>query len=224
MDELLSYSLQDLLMFSPRVYYRLIEHYNEAIWPAQLLTVGLGLAILYLLLRQAVSGRRIVPVILGALWIWVAWAFLWERYATINWPVAYVVPFFVLQGLLLIGAGAIGGRLHFPAPLTSVGYGGLALFGAALILYPALAPLMGRSWVAAEIFGLAPDPTALATLAVLALADGWTRWLLMIVPGIWCVLSAATLSALGAGEYFVPTAGALAAIGIAIARARQPTV
>jgi hypothetical protein len=130
----------------------------------------------------------------------------------------------VLQGLLLIGAGAIGGRLHFPAPLPSVGYGGLALFGAALILYPALAPLMGRSWVAAEIFGLAPDPTALATLAVLALADGWTRWLLMIVPGIWCVLSAATLSALGAGEYFVPVAGALAAIGIALARARQPTI
>jgi hypothetical protein len=80
---------------------------------------------------------------------------------------------------------------------------------------------MGRSWLAAEIFGLAPDPTALATLALLALADGWSRWPLMIGPAIWCVLSSTTLSVLGSGEYFVPMAGALAAIAIALVRVRQ---
>jgi hypothetical protein len=43
----------------------------------------------------------------------------------------------------------------------------------------------------------------------------------MIVPVIWCALSAATLSTLGSGEYFVPVAGALAAIAIALVRIWQ---
>jgi len=218
MDELLSYSLRDVLMFSPRVYYRLLEHYNGAIWPAQLLTVGLGFAILYLLFRRAGAMHRLMLAIIGALWIWVAWGFLWERYATINWPVAYVAPLFALQGLMLIAAG---GRLRIPAPRSTVDIAGVVLVAAALILYPALAQLSGRSWLAAEIFGLAPDPTAVATLALLALADGWSRWPLMIIPAIWCALSAATLSTLGSGEYFVPMTGALAAMAIGLARAWQ---
>jgi hypothetical protein len=220
MSEWWTYRLADVLMFSQRVYYRLIEHYNSAVWPAQLLTVGLGLAILYLLLRRAGGMHRLMLAIVGALWIWLAWGFLWERYATINWPVAYVAPFFALQGLMLIAAGA---RLRIPAPQTHASLAGVALFAAALILYPALAPLSGRSWLAAEIFGLAPDPTALATLALLALADGWSRWPLMIVPAIRCALSSATLSALGSGESFVPVAGALAAIAIALVRLWQRT-
>jgi hypothetical protein len=218
MSEWWTYRLADVLMFSPRVYYRLLEHYNGALWPAQLLTVGLGLAMLYLLLRRAGGTRRLMLAILGGLWIWVAWGFLWERYATINWPVAYVAPFFALQGLMLIAASA---RLRIAASRKPAGLTGVALFAAALVLYPALAPFMGRSWLAAEIFGLAPDPTAVATLALLALADGGSRWPLMIVPAIWCALSSATLSALGSGEYFVPMAGALAAIAIALVRVRQ---
>ena len=218
MSEWWTYRLADVLMFSPRVYYRLLEQYNGALWPAQLLTVGLGLAMLYLLLRRAGGTRRLMLAILGVLWIWVAWGFLWERYATINWPVAYVAPFFALQGLMLIAAGA---RLRIPAPRTPASLAGVALFAAALVLYPALAPFMGRTWLAAEIFGLAPDPTALATLALLALADGWSRWPLMIVPVIWCALSAATLSTLGSGDYFVPVAGALAAIAIALVKVWQ---
>jgi hypothetical protein len=43
----------------------------------------------------------------------------------------------------------------------------------------------------------------------------------MIVPVIWCALSSATLSALGSGDYFVPVAGALAAIAIALVRVWQ---
>jgi hypothetical protein len=42
----------------------------------------------------------------------------------------------------------------------------------------------------------------------------------MIVPVIWCALSAATLSTLGSGD-FVPVAGALAAIAIALVRIWQ---
>ena len=108
MSEWWTYTLSDFLMFSPQVYYRLFELHNRALWPAQLLTLGLGFAILYLLLRREDGAHRAICVMVGALWIWLAWAFFWDRYATINWAAAYVAPLIVIEGLLLIWLGAIG--------------------------------------------------------------------------------------------------------------------
>jgi Family of unknown function (DUF6064) len=215
MSEWWTYALSDFLMFSPQVYYRLFELHNRALWPAQLLTVGLALAMLYLLLRRDGGWPGSVAAILGALWIWLAWAFFHERYATINWAAVYVAPFIAAQGGLLVWFGSAGNRLG----LTSIGqrrkFAGLGLFAFALLCYPLLAPLMGRSWLSGEIFGVAPDPTALATLALLARSDGRGSRLAMIVPALWCLVSTLTLWTMGAADFFVPLAGALAAIGIA---------
>ena len=221
MSEWWTYTLSDFLMFSPQVYYRLFELHNRALWPAQFLTIGVGFAILYLRLRREGGGDRLIAAMLGALWIWLAWAFFWERYPTINWAAAYVAPFIALEGLLLIGLGAMGGRPIFMSSRGPSALAGLGLFAFALICYPFLAPLMGRPWLSGEIFGIAPDPTAIATLALLALAEGRTRWLAMLIPALWCVLSAVTLWTMGAGDFFLPIAGALAAIGIAFLTAAR---
>jgi hypothetical protein len=221
MSEWLTYSPSNFLMFSARVYYRLFALYNREVWPAQLLAIGLGFALLYLLLRGGEAGRRLVLIVLGALWIWVAWGFLWQHFATINWPVAYVAPVFALQGLALVGVGAArGGPGSAPAAgRNRADIAALALFAASIVLYPLIAPLMGRSLAPAEIFGLAPDPTALATLAALATMRRGIRWPLMIVPCLWCASSTMTLGVMGAADFFVPLVGALAAVGIAMAKA-----
>ncbi|WP_088347222.1 MULTISPECIES: DUF6064 family protein [Rhodomicrobium] len=213
-----SYGLSDFLLFSPRVYYRLFELLNEALWPAQLLTIGAGIALLYRMARPGPGGVRLTAVVLGALWIWIAGAFFWDRYATINWSAAYMAPGFVLQGMLLIGAGVMAGQAANERPRGAGGIAALVLFGAAVLLYPWLAPLLGRSWQAAEIFGIAPDPTAIATLAFLALLSGRRRWLLMALPLLWCAISAATLWTMGSAEFLVPLGGALAAVAIAVGR------
>jgi hypothetical protein len=217
MSEWWTYSLSDFLMFSPQVYYRLFELHNRALWPAQLLTIAAGSAILYLLLLRAGGWHRLIAAMLGALWIWIAWAFFWERYAAINWAALYLAPFIAAQGVLLIGIGAIGRGPIFALSRGAVRLAGLGLFAGALILYPFIAPSMGRSWLGAEIFGIAPDPTALATLALLALANERARWPLMVVPLLWCAISSATLWTMGAGDFFVPLLGALAAVGVAFA-------
>jgi hypothetical protein len=214
-EEWFGYTLSDALMFSPRVYYRLIELYNEAVAPAQALTIGLGLAILAALVRG--GGIRFPAIALGAIWLWVSYAFLWERFATINWPISYVVPFTVLQGLMLIGIGVAGAGLALPASRNIAAAAGLTLFAAAVILYPFIAPLLDRPWAAAEIFGLMPDPTAVATLAFLAVASGRARWLLMIVPILWCAISSVTLWTMGSADWFIPFGGALFAICIGLA-------
>lgn len=216
-----TYTLSDFLPFSPRVYYRLLELHNRALWPAQILTSGLGLAVLYLLLWPVRGRDSLIPAILGGLWMWIAWAFLWRRYATINWASAHIAPFFALQGLLLIWSGTIRRRLVFAQSRDIGDFIALALFALSLLAYPFLAPLLGRPWFAAELFGIAPDPTAVATLAALALAHGRTKSLLLLVPLLWCAVSGMTLWTLDADDFFIAPLGALTALGVAIAHERR---
>jgi hypothetical protein len=219
MSEWWTYTLSDFLLFSPRVYYRLFDLHNRALWPAQLLTAVLGLAILFMLLRPVRARERLVPVLLGTLWIWVAWSFFAERYAAINWAAVYIAPAFALEGLLLIWMGARG-HLVFAHIRHRPDFAGIGLFVLALAGYPLVAGAMGRPWSAGEVFGIAPDPTAVATLVVLALADGRTRWWLMIIPLLWCAITGATLWTMEAGDFFIAPGGAIAALGIAVAGTR----
>jgi Family of unknown function (DUF6064) len=217
MSELWSYGLSDFLLFSPRVYYRLFELHNRALWPAQILTPALGVAILYLLVRRPLNrGHRAIPAILGALWIWIAWAFLWQRYATINWASAYMAPIFVMQGLSLIWIGTVRRALVFAQGREIRDFMGLAILTLSIFVYPVIAPLMGRPWWETEVFGIVPDPTALATLAVLSLSRSRTRWLLFPIPLLWCAISGATLWVMGAGDFLIAPVGALATFAIAV--------
>jgi hypothetical protein len=221
MPEWWTYTLTDFLMFSPQVYFRQFELHNRALWPAQLLTLGVGAAILLALLRRDEKQLRLLVAVLGGLWIWISWAFFWDRYAMINWGAVYVAPFVAAEGVLLIWIGLARGRLALPATADAPRRAAIGLFAAALALYPFVAPLSGRSWLSAEVFGIAPDPTAVATLALLAVTRGRSRWLSMPIPLLWCMLSAATLWTMEAGGFFLPIAGALASVALAMARGRS---
>jgi hypothetical protein len=133
----------------------------------------------------------------------------------------YLAPLFGLQGVALLWTAAVIRQVEFAPNRKIPNAIALALFCFSLIGYPLLAPLMGRQWLAAEIFGLAPDPTALATLALLCLAGGSSRWTLMIVPLIWCVITGLTLWTMDAGDFFIPPAGALIALAIALIGGRR---
>lgn len=116
MSEWWTYSLADFLLFSPKTYYRLFELYNQAVWPAQGLNLGLGLLVLWLVACGGARAGRVASAILAACWLWVAWAYLYERYATINWAAEYFAAGFVLQALLLAWTGAIHDRLVLERP------------------------------------------------------------------------------------------------------------
>jgi hypothetical protein len=222
MSDWLTYAPQDFLLFSPRVYYRLIELHNEALWPLQLAALALGLLVLVAALRGGLTASRVAFAILGALWMWVAWSYLWERYASINWTVAYAAPLFAGQGLALIWYGAIRDKLRLAPVMGLVSAAAAMLLATAVIAYPFIAPLMGRPWTAAETFGIFPEPTALATLAVLACVPRGGA-LLMIIPLLWCVLASEILWLLGSPDLFIPAAAALAAVLLRIMRRRGET-
>jgi hypothetical protein len=203
MPEWWTYTLSDLLLFSPRTYYRLIERHNAAIWPGHIVALGLGLVIAGLLRRPTARQGRIVSAILAMLWTWVAWAFVWKRYATINWAANYLVWLYAIEVLALAWVGVARGRLRFSWRQDAAGILGTALLILSLLLYPALAPLLRRGWRQAEVFGVAPDPTVIATLGLLLLAAGPPHWGLLAVPVLWCLISGAPLLAMGSPEAWV---------------------
>ena len=210
MSEWWTYSLSDFLMFSARSYFRQFELMNRELWPLQLAALGAGIAILACMLRPRPAGARIAFALLGLSWAWVAWAYYLQRYADINTGAPYFAIAFFAQAALLLWrasrppASGAGGRL---APL---------IVFLSLALYPALAPLDGRSWWQAEVFAFAPDPTALATLGALLF---WrAHWALWVIPLLWCVASSATLFELRAAQVWLPAAVALLATAVAAVR------
>ena len=213
MSEWWTYGPRDLLLFSSRTYYRLFELYNIELWPLQILALALGAAVWVLWRRGGDRAGRAIAAILAICWLWVAWAFHWQCYASINLAASYFALAFAFEALLLLWLGAVRGRLT-PAPPTRLQQrAGLGIFLFALLIFPLMGPLQGRSWTQAEVFGMAPDPTALATLGVLLLAGGRPVWALFPIPVAWCLISGATLWAMESPDFaIVPLAALLAAM------------
>jgi len=210
MSEWWTYSLTSFLLFAPRTYYRLFELTNADVWPLQIVTLAAGFAILVLIVRGDASGRRVAAALLAALWLIVAWAFLLQRYDPINFAARYYAVGFALQAGLLLWTGVIRDRLRF----NSARWIGIAFIIYGLVLHPLIAPLSGRPWTQAEIFGLAPDPTVIATLGVLV-AAARPSWPLLILPLLWCIISGLTLWTMESPEAPIVTLGAAVAVGVA---------
>lgn len=194
MSEWWTYRLSDFLMFSPRTYWRLVELYNRDFWPLQLPLLAAGTAALWLVATRPAHGFRWIALGLSAAWLWVGWAFLWERYAIINWAAQYVALAFAVQAVLLTGAGLM--RSNAAARPGTAAHGLGWLLAAAGLLYPLAGLAAGRPWVQAEVFGMMPEPTALFTLGLLLLsghpASRAGRVLLFPIPVLCLLLGAAT--------------------------------
>lgn len=211
MSEWWSYRLSDFLMFSPRVYFRLIERYNQEFWPLHIAFLITGLAAIAFAATPGSRFRRSVLPILAVAWLFCGWQFLWLRYATINWAASYAAfAFFLQTGLLLLSVLRKDESATVPA--FRIAGTGLALFG--LLAYPLLALSFNGSFAAAEIFGIMPDPTAIATLGTVLALKGGRAWLLMPIPILWCTFSGLTLWTMWDDASLMPPASVIAAMGL----------
>jgi len=214
MTEWWTYRPSDFLMFSPRVYARLIERVNESSWPLPLLGMAAGFVLLALLWRRDRWGLPLALRLLAFGWGAVALLFHARHFATINTAAPVFAWAFGLQALVWLGlARAFAHRLDAAGPQGHEATGpagpdvawqpagnpwrvGALVLGALAALYPLLPAALDLPWQRAETFGLLPDPTVLATLAVRlamrlprlraqALRMG-LRLLVWTVPLAWC--------------------------------------
>ncbi len=137
----------------------------------------------------------------------------WSATTRINFAARYFAIGFALQAALLAWTGVIRDRLRFDLGGIA-GRFGLAILLYALVIHPLIPWLSGRPWTQAEIFGLAPDPTAIATLGVLLAADR-PRWHLLALPLLWCAISGLTLWTMESPE--APVVPVLAGLAGALA-------
>jgi hypothetical protein len=217
----LSYSLSDFLLFTPHTYYRLFELYNRAVWPAHLAVAALDLLLLVFFFYGGARRGRAIAAILAACWLWVAWAYLLERYDTINWMARYAAIGFAVEAVLLIVSGIVLNRLKPGTDFTR--RAGMAIVVFALFIQPLFAPMLGRPWTQLEIFGLAPDPTVAVTIGAL-LTMRRAPWVLFVIPLLWCAITGATLWAMDAADALLMPAIAVLAIGLALWRRLRPAV
>ncbi|TVP82528.1 MAG: MFS transporter permease, partial [Puniceicoccaceae bacterium] len=178
--------------FTPDVYTRLIERTNENLWPLHLLVLAAGVGTLLLFY----FGRpRVASLALALIWIWVGFAYLIRGYAELT-PVGLWFGWgFCLQGMLVLGLGVAG---CFQSPARQAGklswWTGLFMVDYGLFIHPVLTWILAGTWTRAEVFGIHPDPTAMAILGILLMiAKGWSFCLLAAIPILWCITSGLTL-------------------------------
>ncbi len=206
-----SYRLEDFVPFTAEVYLRLIERVNEDYWPLHGLTIALGVAALLLALR---GYRRLSIAVLAPAWISSAVIFHFGYNAELNWAAPWFGWIFVVEAVLLLVMAAAPapprGRRSQCRPRTLIA-AGLAVLGT--ILYPLVAVAAGTGWRHAEVFGLHPDPTAIATLGVVVLAHrGKALACLVPLPAAACLLATLTLIPLELAWALLPLSAVAACI------------
>jgi len=191
MGELASYRLSDFILFSQTAYYRQFEFYNQAIWPLHSVAILFALMIFYALWKKPAWGGQVIALLLVVSWVWVAWAFLYQRFYQIHVVADWYAIGFILQAVLTIWYGVIKNRFTlFTSNRLKVKIGSALLF-IAIVIYPFIAFITGRSWLQFEMFVLSPDPTVLATFAILLFYKAPV--ILYVIPVIWMLLSTMTL-------------------------------
>lgn len=211
MGELDTYALADLVPFGPEAYARLFAQHNRDLFPAPVV----GFAVGSIALWAAWRGRgRLLAGLLAAAWVWIGRAWFAGSYATLNWAGEYMAYMAYANAILMACMAFMPSRWPRDAmpPTPARRRVGLGLACIGVMAYPMFAPMSGRPWAGIEVFGHAPEPTAVATLG-LVLAVG--RWPAagMAIPTAVCALGGATAWVLGDGGGWSSSALALAAWG-----------
>lgn len=214
MEAWTSYALSDFLMFSPASYFRRYAIANAALWPGQVLVLAVAV---WLWWSARHPGRRhglLIAPLLAALWGFVAAWFLHHQYAQINLAADWFALAFSLQALLLLASGLSGRRRRrmFAQHAVRPWHPGMVLFAYALLIHPLVGLAFGRPWRGIELFGVAPDATALATFGLLLTGSLALNWPLLLIPLAWCAVSALTYLAMGYLHGIAPLVLAITAL------------
>ena len=191
------YPLSEVIPFSLSAYYRLLESHGQALWPLHLVMLVLGLLILTQLVSGGTARDRLILTALGSCWLLVAWLFFHETYAAFFWAAPFLGAAFAIQGIALLTVSLLPAKWTVGAfdrrrrIIVSI------ILALSLFAYPSIGFALRDASLLTEAFGLFPDPTAAATLAVLAGLRGGLGWALMIIPVIWCAISVSILLTLG---------------------------
>jgi hypothetical protein len=206
--------------FSPEQFFSVFATYNREIWPVQPVAYILGLAAILLVWRGAGARfhGRAVLLILAAMWARNGIAYHIVHFAPIN-PAAWAFgAAFVLQAVLFVRAAYSSDppAFSFRERHTAIIGGGLVVYAA--VVYPILGWLGGRGLEASPAFGVAPCPSTIFTLGMLALAEKGPPAFLAAIPIIWAFVGTSAAVLLDVPEDLGLAVAALAVLALIASR------
>lgn len=185
-----------MLPFTPEEFFGVFVQYNEGVWPMQWVLTAVAAAVLLLALCRAIWRDRVIALLLGVLWAWVAIAYHVLHFSRIN-PAAWLFAAAFLAQAALFAWWAISDRpLECSLRLDFRGGSSACVIAYALIVYPLLSARLGHRYPSTPTFGV-PCPTTIFTLGMLITARAGRTGILFIVPLLWSVIGGSAAFLLG---------------------------
>ena len=185
-------SLGDFSLYLPEVWLELFGSYNEDIWPLHIVMAIFGPGLLYLATSARPAARNLALLGLGGCWLFVAVAYHYQYFTSINWMAYGFAVLCMVQGLLLIVLGAFSRSTRIEDSGMTNKAAIVAILLIALAAVPIAGIIDGRHWGQIDLFGVGPDSTALVTTGFLLSTRTDYKWGLIVIPTIWLFVSFAT--------------------------------
>jgi len=157
-------------MFESLTLERFLKYasaYNQELFPAQYLMLGLGLIAILLVFFRTKHSSRYISAILAFFYGWIGLQFYMVYFKEFM-PIPFVFGvLFILQALIFIFEGTIRNRISFKFKTDLYGLTGALLIFYAIFGYQALEYLLERGYPEILSFGMFPCPTVIFSLGIL---------------------------------------------------------
>jgi Family of unknown function (DUF6064) len=213
--DLLTYRLDDFILFSPDAYDTVFRSQNEALWPyGHFAALAAYICICLATIQNSRPLANLATSALVLAHLWIAFGFMMQYYLPINYIAKGFAGGFAFQSLLIMWAVRLPSTL-FGSPKIKKHKSKWRTFGVSLLVIAGLLPLLemalGRPAAASSLFALTPDPTTIAFIGVVLISghaiSRAKRALLLAWPALWCLISGLTLIGLnnlsGIGFLFI---------------------
>ncbi len=162
-------------------FLKLITGYNQAVWPMQIVAYILGITALFFAIKETKYSSRIISAILSFFWLWVGIVFSLMFVSKI-WKLNIVTGImFIIQAILFLILGVFKPNIPFRFRPDVYGVIGIIFIAYAIIGYPIIEYLIGRSYSQFLYIGIFPCPTIVFTFGLLLwMAKKLPKYILII--------------------------------------------
>ena len=175
-------------MMDAEVFFNNVGAYNVSIFPMQIITLVVAIILTYLLfVRPSTIVNKLIKIYLSFTFVWFVLMFPFEGVFKIGFGLVHIVI------AILFFIDIFTAKIEFKFPETSgKRYFMLFLIFSAFALYPLIEYMSGHLYPKILLFGVAPCPTTIFSLALLIGAVpkvGKIIFILLIFPAIFSGLS-----------------------------------
>ena len=183
--------------FTTEQFFEVFEKYNSAVFPIQLIFIGLLILGIFLIHSKRNIKNTLIGTFLGLLWLWIGVVYHISFFTSINKAAFGFGGLFIIQGIFFfIEVSRKKLEFLFTGKLREyIGYF-FILFG--LIIYPIISYLLESSFEDTISLGL-PCPTTILTFGFLMITNNKLSKYLLIIPTIWAIIG--TGAAINFGVY-----------------------